>query len=249
MKSRFYILIMLLIVLSFAFWSEVAASEEGGANVRIIVPYISTNSNVPTFCQVGNTGASNMIYSYKITSVQRQGGGSSNSIADSDGDLASHEYRTYKFGVSSKTSEVGYQIYDYASGAFGTFKTYPDGVVNNASKFSIEMLFASPDAICNNLVFTCFQTDAATGGKRPLPVQCKEETIEAKIVEEGPAAWTECAREGEFCSFSGNRRVRYGKCAWSVKTFTDGVSCDSGTFADFDPFRRFAKCQLEMEQD
>ncbi|MEI6596804.1 MAG: hypothetical protein WCL13_01155 [bacterium] len=48
-----------------------------------------------------------------------------------------------------------------------------------------------------------------------------------------PKSWRFCAWENYFCSFSGTAIVRYGASGvWTARTFTNGVSCDNGTFGD-----------------
>jgi len=45
--------------------------------------------------------------------------------------------------------------------------------------------------------------------------------------------WTQCAGEGETCSFSGTRSVKYGVDASAVvDTFTNSVNCSNSTFGD-----------------
>lgn len=47
--------------------------------------------------------------------------------------------------------------------------------------------------------------------------------------------WQRCAREGQFCDFSGRKTVRYGTQERFVeRVFRGGVSCDNRTFGDPD---------------
>jgi hypothetical protein len=53
-------------------------------------------------------------------------------------------------------------------------------------------------------------------------------------------SWTACAREGEFCSFSGTQLVRYGfDGAYAYGTFTNGVACNNSVFGD--PLKYYGK--------
>ncbi len=53
--------------------------------------------------------------------------------------------------------------------------------------------------------------------------------------EDGPA-WRTCAREGEFCSFQGQGRVRYGAGGrFREASFRNGVDCSNSTFGDSAP--------------
>lgn len=46
-------------------------------------------------------------------------------------------------------------------------------------------------------------------------------------------AWTACAAEGQFCAFSGERRVRYGSGAsFTIATVSNGVDCSNAVFGD-----------------
>jgi len=48
--------------------------------------------------------------------------------------------------------------------------------------------------------------------------------------------WTKCAGEGQHCSFSGTKTVKYGHGTdWSTKTKTNGVQCTNGVFGDPKP--------------
>ena len=53
---------------------------------------------------------------------------------------------------------------------------------------------------------------------------------------EPPPTWTRCGAEGEFCSFTGTRRVRYGaNGTWVVREVTaqnGGVACNNAIFGD-----------------
>ncbi len=45
--------------------------------------------------------------------------------------------------------------------------------------------------------------------------------------------WTYCSDEGQYCSFSGTKEVRYGADGvYAYKTLTDGTGCDNGVFGD-----------------
>ena len=47
------------------------------------------------------------------------------------------------------------------------------------------------------------------------------------------AVWMACAGEGQFCSFTGTRAVRYGtSTAYYTGVFTDGVTCSAAVFGD-----------------
>jgi hypothetical protein len=47
------------------------------------------------------------------------------------------------------------------------------------------------------------------------------------------SAWTFCANENEFCSFSGTKLVRYGaNTSFNYQTATNGISCNNATFGD-----------------
>lgn len=63
------------------------------------------------------------------------------------------------------------------------------------------------------------------------------------------STWSTCAREGERCSFSGTRTVRYGaNSSWVVRQVTasgGGVACTNSVFGD--PLKGTKKmCQLEV---
>jgi hypothetical protein len=52
--------------------------------------------------------------------------------------------------------------------------------------------------------------------------------------------WTKCANEGQTCSFSGKREVRYGTTTlYTSKVLTGPVACGNGTFGD--PARGYIK--------
>lgn len=66
---------------------------------------------------------------------------------------------------------------------------------------------------------------------------------EAPVAEAAPAPsetasavateWVVCASEGQTCSFSGTRPVRYGTTSrYFTKTFSNGVACTNGNFGD-----------------
>ena len=62
------------------------------------------------------------------------------------------------------------------------------------------------------------------------------------------STWTTCAQEGQLCSFSGTRNVRYGANGkWAVRQITasgGGVQCSNSVFGD--PSPGYVKtCQLE----
>jgi Domain of unknown function (DUF1996) len=60
-------------------------------------------------------------------------------------------------------------------------------------------------------------------------------------------AWTRCARAGEFCAFSGTRRVRYGRDdRYTTGTFTDGVRCARSSFPSANLYRRRNHCDVDM---
>ena len=47
------------------------------------------------------------------------------------------------------------------------------------------------------------------------------------------ATWINCASEGEACSFSGNRQIRYGANETYVyQTATDSIACTNSVFGD-----------------
>ncbi|OGN28182.1 MAG: hypothetical protein A3A33_02395 [Candidatus Yanofskybacteria bacterium RIFCSPLOWO2_01_FULL_49_25] len=47
------------------------------------------------------------------------------------------------------------------------------------------------------------------------------------------SGWTHCANEGQWCSFSGTRQIRYGaNNSYYYRSFTGGVSCSNATFGD-----------------
>lgn len=47
------------------------------------------------------------------------------------------------------------------------------------------------------------------------------------------ASWTQCAKEGQTCSFSGSKQVRYGTATrYFTKTVTGPVSCTNAVFGD-----------------
>jgi hypothetical protein len=47
--------------------------------------------------------------------------------------------------------------------------------------------------------------------------------------------WQHCAREGQYCNFSGRKSVRYGtEGRYVEREFRNGVSCDNRTFGDPD---------------
>ncbi|WP_286201726.1 hypothetical protein [Ochrobactrum sp. SFR4] len=47
--------------------------------------------------------------------------------------------------------------------------------------------------------------------------------------------WQRCAREGQYCDFSGRKRVRYGtQDRFVERIFRGGVNCDNRTFGDPD---------------
>lgn len=46
-------------------------------------------------------------------------------------------------------------------------------------------------------------------------------------------SWTMCASENSYCSFSGNREVRYGASGkYITRTFSDGTACNNSAFGD-----------------
>ncbi|RYZ78902.1 MAG: hypothetical protein EOP06_28190, partial [Proteobacteria bacterium] len=48
------------------------------------------------------------------------------------------------------------------------------------------------------------------------------------------ALWTTCAREGQFCNFSGSAQVRYGNsgAGYFTGSYTNGVNCSNAVFGD-----------------
>ncbi|MGZ6238108.1 MAG: hypothetical protein ACXWMJ_12445, partial [Syntrophales bacterium] len=45
--------------------------------------------------------------------------------------------------------------------------------------------------------------------------------------------WVFCANEGQLCSFTGTKNVRYGaNGVYIFKTLTDGTMCDNSVFGD-----------------
>jgi Flp pilus assembly pilin Flp len=57
-------------------------------------------------------------------------------------------------------------------------------------------------------------------------------------------AWSTCASENGFCSFSGEAYVRYGADdSWTSGTYTDGVSCSNAVFGDPIP-GTYKSCQI-----
>lgn len=47
--------------------------------------------------------------------------------------------------------------------------------------------------------------------------------------------WQRCAREGQYCDFSGRKRVRYGtQDRYVERVFRGGVQCDNRSFGDPD---------------
>ncbi len=45
--------------------------------------------------------------------------------------------------------------------------------------------------------------------------------------------WTFCANEGNFCSFTGTKEVRYGaNSTYTYRTLTNGTACTNGVFGD-----------------
>jgi hypothetical protein len=48
----------------------------------------------------------------------------------------------------------------------------------------------------------------------------------------GELTWTQCAVQGEYCTFTGTRQVRFGAgTRWVTGTFTNGVKCSNRSFA------------------
>ncbi len=66
-------------------------------------------------------------------------------------------------------------------------------------------------------------------------------TLSAGSTADGAAAgstttWTPCASEGQSCTFSGTKLVRYGSgTTFTVLTFSDGTACSNGVFGDPTP--------------
>lgn len=58
-------------------------------------------------------------------------------------------------------------------------------------------------------------------------------------------SWVPCAKQGQQCAFTAERRVRYGveNQRATIKKFTNGVKCDGAVFGV--RTRRTAKCQFE----
>ena len=47
------------------------------------------------------------------------------------------------------------------------------------------------------------------------------------------AGWTNCAAEGQTCTFDGTKNVRYGANGeWSQQEHTNSVGCTNGIFGD-----------------
>ena len=46
--------------------------------------------------------------------------------------------------------------------------------------------------------------------------------------------WTQCAKEGDDCNFTGAKMVRYGASKWVYGAYVNGVKCSNGTFGDPD---------------
>lgn len=88
----------------------------------------------------------------------------------------------------------------------------------------------------------------ATGETRPVSGQLDIGAYEAVATSGTPApapapeptpapapasTWTECAKEGGTCTFSGTREVRYGAPGYYVtKVFTGSVACSNAVFGD-----------------
>ncbi len=48
-----------------------------------------------------------------------------------------------------------------------------------------------------------------------------------------PAAWSFCADEWDYCSFTGTKQVRYGEAGhYFFGTFTNGTACTNAVFGD-----------------
>jgi hypothetical protein len=66
--------------------------------------------------------------------------------------------------------------------------------------------------------------------------------------------WVSCADEGQLCSFTGTKQVRYGDYdisgetwmfgRWTVKTVTGPIACTNATFGDPFPDRR-KHCEVD----
>lgn len=55
----------------------------------------------------------------------------------------------------------------------------------------------------------------------------------ANATSPSPAAWTDCATEGNVCSFSGTRQVRYGaNNSYATQTATGSIACTNAVFGD-----------------
>jgi len=53
------------------------------------------------------------------------------------------------------------------------------------------------------------------------------------ITQTSYADWIHCASEGQFCSFEGSKKVKYGaKNSWVELNFSNGVSCSNNIFGD-----------------
>jgi len=68
-------------------------------------------------------------------------------------------------------------------------------------------------------------------GKDPLKGETKSCTYS---IDPNKLNWTQCAKEGQQCSFTGAKLVRYGANNWVYSSYINGVKCDNGHFGDPD---------------
>ena len=74
------------------------------------------------------------------------------------------------------------------------------------------------------------------------------EVPEAELLAEAASTsnWVSCAKQGQFCTFDAERRVRYGRNgSFTVKTFTNGVACDGAQFGVRS--RSWSICQYQTQ--
>lgn len=106
---------------------------------------------------------------------------------------------------------------------YGTATKYVTRTVSNGTACS-NAVFGDPAPGTSK---SCWWRDATTGGSTPPPPVAPQPPVES-----GPG-WTYCASEGNACTFSGTRQVRYGTTTRNVtKTYTGSVDCGNAAFGD-----------------
>jgi hypothetical protein len=106
-----------------------------------------------------------------------------------------------------------------------------EGQTCNAPNARTAISYGKNGAIVTVVGVTQIGCDVRNFKVDPLQGQVKSCTY---TVDPDTLSWTDCAREGSTCNFTGAKLVRYGASKWVYGSFANGVECNVGTFGDPD---------------